>query len=72
MIPKGWNRFSEKIILNRKAMEAGMQFIYGLVVGAVLLLGSAYLHDTGMIGATDGKAPAPFVNWDTLTGMLGR
>ncbi len=49
-----------------------MKFIYGLVVGAVLLLGSAYLHDIGMIGTVDGKAPPPFVNWDTLIGMLGR
>lgn len=49
-----------------------MKFIYGVVIGAVLLLGSAYLHDTGLIGAVDGKAPPPFVNWDTLIGMLGR
>jgi len=49
-----------------------MKFVYGLVVGAALMLGSAYLHDTGMIGTVDGKAPPPFVNWDTLIGMLGR
>jgi hypothetical protein len=49
-----------------------MKFFYGLVAGAVLMLGSAYLHDTGMIGTIDGKAPPPFVNWDTLIGMLGR
>ena len=49
-----------------------MKFVYGLVVGAALMLGSAYLHDTGMIGTVDGKAPPPFVNWDTLIRMLGR
>lgn len=49
-----------------------MRFIQGIVVGALLLLGSAYLHDTGMIGTADGKAPPPFVNWDTLTAMLGK
>ena len=49
-----------------------MQFIYGLVVGAAVLLGSAYLHDTGMIGTSDGKAPAPYVNWDTVVGLIGR
>ena len=49
-----------------------MKFIYGLVVGAALMLGSAYLHDTDMIGKVDGKAPPPFVNWDTVIGMIGR
>jgi hypothetical protein len=49
-----------------------MKFILGVFVGAALMLGSAYLHDTGMIGQRDGKAPAPFVNWDTLIGMIGR
>jgi hypothetical protein len=49
-----------------------MRFIQGIVVGAVLLLGFAYLHDTGMLGASGDKPPAPFVNWDTLIGMLGR
>ena len=49
-----------------------MKFIYGVVVGAALLLGSAYVHDTGMMGTVGGKAPPPVVNWDTLTGMLPR
>ena len=49
-----------------------MRFIQGIVVGAVLLLGSAYLHDTAMLGASGGKPPPPFVNWDTLIGMIGR
>jgi hypothetical protein len=49
-----------------------MQFIYGAVVGAVVLLGAAYMHDTGMIGTTDGKTPAPYINWDTVIGLLGR
>ena len=45
-----------------------MRFILGVFVGAALMLGSAYLHDTGRmrVGPTQ-----PFVNWDTLIGALG-
>ena len=46
-----------------------MKFILGVFVGAGLMLGSAYVHDTGMI-KTGPKQP--FVNWDTVIGMLGR
>jgi hypothetical protein len=49
-----------------------IRFIQGVIVGAVLMLGSAYLHDTGMLGKRDGDAPPPYVNWDTLLGMLSR
>ena len=28
-----------------------MRFIWGMIVGAALLLGAAYLHDTGVIKA---------------------
>jgi len=44
-----------------------MKFIYGVFCGAFLMLGSAYLHDTGRIKA---GPPQPFVNWDTVFGML--
>jgi hypothetical protein len=37
-----------------------MKFIFGVIVGAVLMVGSAYLHDTGRLKA---------VNWDTVIGM---
>jgi hypothetical protein len=37
------------------------------LVGAVLMLGSAYLHDTGMVKAGPAQ---PFVNWSTVIGML--
>ena len=49
-----------------------MRFIQGVIVGVLLMLGSAYLHDTGMIGSRESKAPPPFVNWDTLLGAIGR
>lgn len=46
-----------------------MRFIFGVFVGAALMLGSAYLHDTGRM--TIGPRQ-PFVNWDTLIGAFGR
>jgi hypothetical protein len=49
--------------------EAIMKFILGLFVGAALLLGSAYVHDKGIVKA---GPPQAFVNWDVVTGMLGR
>ena len=48
---------------------AVMKFILGVFVGAALMLGSAYLHDTGRLRAGPKQ---PFVNWDTVIGMLGR
>ena len=46
-----------------------MRFIFGVFVGAALMLGSAYLHDTGVIRA---GPPQPFVNWGTVIGAIGR
>ena len=46
-----------------------MRFIVGVFVGAALMLGSAYLHDMGVVRAGPKQ---PFVNWDTVIGMLGR
>jgi hypothetical protein len=46
-----------------------MRFVIGMIVGAAVMLGSAYLHDTGVIKAGPQQA---FVNWDTVIGMLRR
>ena len=46
-----------------------MKFILGVFVGAGLMVASAYVHDTGMVRAGPKQ---PFVNWDTVIGMLGR
>jgi hypothetical protein len=46
-----------------------MKFILGVFVGAALMLGSAFLHDKGVIKAGPAQ---PFVNWDIVIGMLGR
>jgi hypothetical protein len=43
-----------------------MKFILGVFVGAALMLGSAYVHDTGMVKAGPQQ---PFVNWDTTWPM---
>jgi hypothetical protein len=46
-----------------------MKFIFGVIVGAGLLLGAAYLHDTGVVryGPKDS-----FVNWDVVFELLQR
>ncbi len=46
-----------------------MRFLFGVVVGAVVLLGSAYLHDTGVVKAGPKQ---PFVNWDTVFALARR
>jgi hypothetical protein len=46
-----------------------MRFVIGMIVGAALILGAAYLHDKGAVRF---GPPQAFVNWDTVTGMLGR
>jgi hypothetical protein len=46
-----------------------MRFIFGVIVGVVLTLGSAYLHDTKAVRF---GPPGPFVNWDTVLAMVPR
>jgi len=46
-----------------------MKFILGVFVGAALMVGSAYLHDRGVVRAGPKQ---PFVNWDTVIGMWRR
>ncbi len=46
-----------------------MRFILGIIVGVVLLLGTAYLHDTRI--AKPGGANQ-FVNWDMVIGLIGK
>ena len=46
-----------------------MRFIFGVIVGAALMVGSAYLHDTGMVKF---GPPQTFVNWHTVVGAFGR
>ncbi len=46
-----------------------MRFIFGIFVGAALMLGSAYLHDIEVLRAGPKQA---FVNWGTVIGTLRR
>jgi hypothetical protein len=46
-----------------------MRFILGIIVGAGLLVAAAWMHDTGQVKFGPAK---PFVNWDTVIGLLPR
>jgi len=46
-----------------------MRFIFGMFVGAAVMLGSAYLHDTGRLKIGPSQ---PFVNWATVFSLAGR
>jgi len=51
-----------------------MKFILGIIVGAVLTIGGAYVHDTRMMPTPAPGEPAPktFVNWDQFIGAFAR
>jgi hypothetical protein len=46
-----------------------MRFIFGMIVGAAVMLGSAYMHDTGRLKV---GPPVAFVNWDVVFSLAGR
>ena len=46
-----------------------MRFVLGMIVGAAVMLGSAYLHDTGVVKV---GPPGSFVNWDMVFALAGR
>jgi hypothetical protein len=46
-----------------------MRFILGMIVGAGVMLGSAYMHDTGRLNMGPKDA---FVNWDAVFSLAGR
>lgn len=57
-----------------------MRFILGLIIGAALTIGGAYLHDTSVAAAPAATDPAPalptpaagqIVNWDVV-GAIAR
>lgn len=47
-------------------------FILGVIVGAVLVVGGAYYHDTRMTQPGVAGAPQPYVNWDQVMAAFGR
>jgi len=46
-----------------------MRFVLGMIVGAAVMLGSAYLHDTGVVRIGPAQ---PYVNWDMVFALVGR
>lgn len=46
-----------------------MRFLFGVVVGIALTLGSAFVHDTKMASFGPDR---PFVNWDTVMSLIPR
>ena len=55
------------MLLSGRRLGGVMRFILGIFVGAGLMLGSAFLHDTGQVKFGPAK---PFVNWDVVIGLL--
>ncbi len=46
-----------------------MRFLFGVIVGAALTIGAAYIHDTSSTRATTGQGMAeqrPIVNWGVV------
>jgi hypothetical protein len=43
-----------------------MRFLFGIILGAALLAGVAYYHDTNLVGAP-GQSARPLVNWDVVS-----
>jgi hypothetical protein len=40
-----------------------MRLLFGMILGAALLVGIAYYHDTNLVGGP-GQSARPLVNWD--------
>jgi hypothetical protein len=49
------------------------RFLFGVIVGALLVVGGAYYHDTKMMPPKVANAPAPlpYVNWDQVIQAFG-
>jgi hypothetical protein len=43
-----------------------MRLLFGMIIGAALLMGVAYYHDTSLVGAP-GQSARPLVNWDVVS-----
>jgi hypothetical protein len=42
-----------------------MRLLFGMILGAALIIGLAYYHDASLAGAP-GYSPRPMVNWDVV------
>jgi hypothetical protein len=43
-----------------------MRLILGIILGALITVGSAYVYDSAHEPATTAAAPRPLVNWDVV------
>lgn len=52
-----------------------MRLLFGMILGAALITGIAYYHDTSLVGSP-GHSARPLVNWDVVSdvtrGLTGR
>jgi hypothetical protein len=48
-----------------------MRFILGILVGAAVTIGAAYVHDTQMAKPGPTGVPQTYVNWDNFSAMFG-
>ncbi len=44
-----------------------MNFLIGLLVGVLITIGGAYVHDSAIAGDDKGRNPHALVNWDALS-----
>jgi hypothetical protein len=57
---------------SERPREDDMRFVIGVIVGAVLVVGGAYVRDQMALHNAAGQAPPLLVNWDMVVGLLGR
>jgi hypothetical protein len=53
-----------------RRQENAMRLIFGMILGAILTVVGAYVHDTVWIGppaTTTGTEQRPMVNWDVVS-----
>jgi hypothetical protein len=43
-----------------------MRFVLGLIVGVLITVAAAYLHDASLPSGTGPEAARPMVNWDVV------
>ena len=53
--------------LPRAAKERTMRLLLGMILGAALTIGGAYVSDTATRGSGSNGDPRPMVNWDVVS-----
>jgi hypothetical protein len=66
---QGWNRHAKARVAMRAARRFAMRLLFGIILGAVLTVGGAYLYDSHQAAAavsTPATAQRPLANWDVV------